>query len=113
MEPGVGGLADGEEPGQVGSPVEVGDHPAARVVGRRHHRDRLPRDVDAELQAAGMDRREVLHEEGLAEVGGVEPDVVQAVLLHLEVDRPGHDVARGQLQARVVVGHEARGRRGG
>ena len=108
MEAGVRRLADREEPRQVRAPVEVGDHAAAGVVGRRHHRDRLPGDVDAQLQAAGMDRREVLLEEGLAEVRGVEPDVVEAVLLHLEVDRPGHDVARRQLQARVVVGHEAR-----
>ena len=48
----------------------------------------------------------MLLQEGLAEVPGVEPDVVETVLLHLEVDRPGDDVARRELAARIVVGHE-------
>ncbi len=46
-----------------------------------------------------MDGREVLLQEDLAEMARVEPDVVDAVLLHLEVDRAGDDVARRQLAA--------------
>jgi tetratricopeptide (TPR) repeat protein len=44
---------------------------------------------------------------------GVQPDMVQAVLLHLEVDRTGDDVARRQFSPLVVVGHEARAVRQG
>jgi hypothetical protein len=40
-------------------------------------------------------------------VRDVEIDAVQPVLLHLEVDRARHDVARRQFGALVVVGHEA------
>ena len=48
----------------------------------------------------------VLHEFGVA-VADVEVDIVQAVALDLMVDRPGHDVARRELAALVIVGHEA------
>ena len=54
-----------------------------------------------------MDGREVLPQEHLAEMACVEPDMVDAVLLHLEVDRAGDDVARCQFAARVVTLHEA------
>jgi hypothetical protein len=104
VQAGVGGLAHGVQARQVGAAVEVGDDAAAGVVRRRHHRDRLARDVDAQLQAARVDGREVLLQEGLAEVRRVEPDVVEAVLLHLEVDRAGDDVARRQFGALVVRG---------
>ena len=50
----------------------------------------------------------MLDQEGLAEVAGVEPDEVEAVLLHLEVDRAGDDVARRQFHPFVVACHEAR-----
>ena len=69
-------------------------------------------DVDAQLQAARMDGGKVLAHKSLALLGddgpGIEPHVVEAVLLHLEVDRAGHDVARRQLQPRIVRGHEPR-----
>jgi hypothetical protein len=77
-------------------------------VRRGHHGDRLPGDIDAHIQAAGVDGREVFPQERFAKMGGIEPYVVEAALLHLEVDRPGDDVARRQLQARVVRRHEAR-----
>ena len=111
VQPGIGRLAHRVQAGQVGPALDVGDHAAAGVVGRRHDRDRLAGDVDAQLRAAGVDGREVRAQEVLALVGDdrsrVEPDMVDAVLLHLEVDRPGHDVARRQFGALVVGRHEA------
>ncbi len=38
---GAGHLARGEQPGQFGAAVHVGDHAAAAVVRARHHRNRL------------------------------------------------------------------------
>ncbi len=108
VQTGVGGLAHCVQPGQVGSPVEVGDHAAAGVVRGRNHGNGLARDVDAELQAARVDGREMLLQEGLAQVRGIQPHVVQAMLLHLEVDGAGDDVARRQFQPLVVRLHEAR-----
>ena len=49
----------------------------------------------------------MLADESLALVGDVEVDAVEAALLHLGVDGAGHDVARGELGARVVLRHEA------
>jgi hypothetical protein len=37
----------------------------------------------------------------------VEIDAIQPALLHLEVDGPGHHVARCEFAAWVVAGHEA------
>ena len=48
-------LAGGVEAADVGGAVGVGDRAAAAVVRRRHDRDRLLGDVDAE--AAGSARR--------------------------------------------------------
>ena len=55
-----------------------------------------------------MDGGEMGLQEGLAQMRGVQPHMVQAMLLHLEVDGAGHDIARRQLHALVVRGHEAR-----
>ncbi len=60
VQAGVGGLADGVQAGQVGAGLRVHEHAAAGVVGGGHHRNRLGGDVDAELQAALVDGREVL-----------------------------------------------------
>ena len=80
------------------APGEVHLQAAAGIVRRGHHRDGLLRDVDAELQALGVDVGEVLADEGLALVRDVEVDAVQAALLHLEVDGAGHHVARGAVR---------------
>ena len=46
-------------------------------------------------------------QERLAQMGRIEPDMIKAMLLHLEVDGAGDDVARCQLEALIVRGHEA------
>ena len=108
VQAGAGGLADGVQARHVGAARQVGEHAAAGVVRRRHHRDRLARDVDAQLQAArvgcwGSARAG----RPAALVRDVEVHAVQPVLLHLEVDGARHHVARRQLGARVVRRHEA------
>ena len=62
-------------PGSDGRAVEAGRHAAAREVGGRGDRDAVARRVDADLPAGLGDRREA-GVEALAEVGGVEEDVV-------------------------------------
>ena len=107
MQAGVAGFAHGVEAGQVGLAIEVGDHAAAGVVGRGHHWNRLGGNVDAERRASRMNVRKVFFEECLAKLGRIEVHVVQAMALHLEVDGTGHDVARGEFGAGIVLGHEA------
>ena len=48
-----------------------------------------------------------LHEVRRGMMADVEMDVIEAVALDLGVDRARHDVARGQLQPRVIIRHEA------
>ncbi len=106
MQAGAGGLANGIEPRQVGSPGAVNEDAAAGVVGRGHHRDGLPGDVDAELQAAAVDGGEVLADELRGTVADVQLHAVRAEALHLVVDGAGHDVPGGQLATRVETLHE-------
>src|SRR5690606_17703405 len=60
VQTGEAGLADGVEVGDVGAAVFVHHDTAAGVVGRGHHRNAIAGDVDAELQAAGVNGGEVL-----------------------------------------------------
>jgi hypothetical protein len=107
VKSGVGGLPAGVEPGQVRACLSVDHHPAAGVVGRRHHRDRIFRDVDPELQAAAMDGREVLDHEVGRSMRDVEVDAFGAEPLHLMVDGACHDVTRRKLGPRIEPRHEA------
>ena len=73
----------------------------------RNDRDRLLGDVDAERRAAS--RRcsgNAPSDELRLAVRDVEVDVIEADALDLMVDRAGDDVARRELAALVVVGHE-------
>ena len=63
VQPGAGHFPDGIEAPDVGPPVFVGRHPAAHVVGRGNHGDRLPGDVDLVLQAGFIDVGEPLPDE--------------------------------------------------
>src|SRR5690606_1353703 len=89
-------FADGIEPRDISAPCLIDDDAATGVVRRRHDRNRLAQDVDAELQAALVNGGEV----GLDEVGrlvaDVQVDAIDAEALHFVVDGPGDDVARGQ-----------------
>jgi hypothetical protein len=107
VQAGAGDFARRVEARHAGASAQVGDNAAAHVVGRGHHRDRVARDVDAELQAALVNRGEVRLDERRPFVRDVEVHAVDAVLLDLEVDRAGDDVARGELRALVVARHEA------
>jgi hypothetical protein len=54
-----------------------------------------------------MDVGEVVGDEILGHVADVQPDEIQTVALDLGIDGAGHDVARGQFQPLVIIGHEA------
>ena len=100
-------LAHGEEPGQLGHPVEVGGDAAARVVLGGRHRDAIDGGVDADLAAGGGDRREAFVEP-FAHVGGVEEDVVvdpAGRFGHAPADGVGDHVARREVLERVDARH--------
>ena len=75
-------------------------------MGRRHDRDRFFGDIDAETQAGPVDVGKPVDDERGRFVGDVQQDVVGAALLHLAVNGPGHDVARGQRLERMIAVHE-------
>ncbi|EXI69489.1 MAG: hypothetical protein AW07_04232 [Candidatus Accumulibacter sp. SK-11] len=87
--------------------MQVADDTAAGIVRRWDDRNRRPADVDAEIAAARENVRKVLGEKRRRLVRDVEIDAVESPFLHLEVDRPCHNVARCQFAAGVVPRHEA------
>src|ERR1019366_5629806 len=106
VHPGAGHLAAGVEAGDGGRPVQVGDHAANGVVGGGSDRDGSQDGVDAIAPAGGDDGREALGE-ALADAAAVEEDRCAAGPRHLFPDRPGDDVAGGQLSPGVGVEKEA------
>lgn len=107
VQAGAGHLTDGIQTGDFGLAVEVGDDAAALVVGRGNDRDRFLGDVEAVLQAAAVDVREVVDDESGRLVGDVEEHAIGAGAFHLGVDGTGHDVAGSEFGPRVIAVHEA------
>ena len=90
-------------------PAAVDHHAAAAVVGGGHHRDglRCACRCPAPGSARWMLGKRSARKSGV-QVGHVQQHVVVAGALHLGVDGPGHDVARGEVLQLVVAGHEGR-----
>ena len=103
VDAGAGAFTHRIQARQVGAGIQVGDHAAAGVVSRRHHRDGFTGDVYAEFLAAPGDIREVLQDFLGRLVGDVQVHAVVAAALHLEVDGPGNDVAWGEFTTRVML----------
>ena len=91
-----------------GACLQIGEYTAATVVRRRHHGNRLARDIDAQCQAAFINGREMLAHEGGWLVRNIQIHAIQAAFFHFKVDGARHDVTRRQLGAHIVLGHEAR-----
>ncbi|RMN94112.1 hypothetical protein ALQ51_05485 [Pseudomonas cannabina] len=72
-----------------------------------HHWNGLAGNVDGELEAAFIDGGEVCLDECFGFVADVEKNAVDAQALHLVVDRPRYDIARGQFCPFVESRHEA------
>ena len=106
MQTGAGGLTRNVKTRDVSLAIEIADHPTAGIVRRRNNRDRLAGDVDAEFQAAGVDIREVFANECLTLVRNIQMDAIQTPFLHLEVNRPGDDIARSEFGTFIMLGHE-------
>jgi hypothetical protein len=83
--------------------AQIGHHPAAGVVRRRHHRDRLPGHVEAVFQAFGVNVGKM----GADEIGGLVADVqihaFRAQSLHFMVNGTRHDIARAPVPAGVEI----------
>ena len=101
-----GALTHRRKPLHGGTPVHRRLDAAAAVVRRRHDGDQILRHVDAEGEALFVDVRETLLQVRLALVPDVEEHARRTCSLHLGVDGAGHDVARRQGTARVVLLHE-------
>ena len=76
-------------------------------MGARPDRNPVAGDVQIELGADRGDARKTAHHPLRIEVRQVEIHVRVPRLLHLADDGQADHVARGQLAARIVVGHEA------
>ena len=106
MQAGAGGFANRIQTRGVGARGEIGDYAAAGEVHRRHHRNRLSGDIDAERQATRVDGWKVFFQKCFRLVRDVQKHAVQPAFFHFIVDRPRDHVARRQLGAFIVMWHE-------
>ena len=107
VQPALAAFARSIEARQIGATVEIHHHPAARVMLGGHHRDRVGGHVDAEAEQLFLDVGEMLVDELRPHMADVEMDVIEPQALDFMVDRARDDVARGKLQPRIEIGHEA------
>jgi hypothetical protein len=89
-------------------PQHVGDHAAAHVVGRRHHRDRFLGHVDAESEAffvqVGKSGLPVTKSAGRWEMS--RNTLSWPLRFQFRVDGTGHHIPAGQVFLPVVALHE-------
>ena len=98
LHAGAGDLADGEEAGDAGPPVEVGDHASAAVVRGRCDRYGLAGGVEPGRAAGAQDRRESGGAGAGAQGGRVEPARgASPVARRCGGDGGRDDVARGEV----------------
>ena len=76
-------------------------------MGGGHHRHGVTGDVQAQLQALGVDGGEVLDDEIRRLVADVQVQAVGAQAFHFMVDGAGHHVPGGQFAPFVKAMHEA------
>src|SRR6185437_15159116 len=96
--------ADGVEPGDRRGTVEVGGDPAHQVVGGGSDGYHVGGEVEPGPAAARGEVREQVEDVRAVEVAEVE--IGLAAVGQQRLDRPRHDVARGQLGVGVDAGHE-------
>ena len=106
VQAGASRLTQCQQPRDVGAGLVVSEDAAAGIVGGRHHGDRIPGDVDAEFEAAAVDRGEVAPDEIGRSVGDVKKNAIRAQSFHFMVDGAGDDVPGRQFDAIIEPMHE-------
>jgi hypothetical protein len=72
MESGAGDFPDSEKAGEGGLTAEVRGDPATEVMGSRNDRGRFLGEIEAGLEAGGVDVREALGKVAFGYLRGVE-----------------------------------------
>ncbi len=106
MQAGITHLTDGIEATDVGLAMLIDDHAATGIVRGRHNRDGFFGEVKAKGQQLLIDHREVRANKLLRLVADVQIHTVNAQPLHLMIDGPGDDIARGEFGTLIEIGHE-------
>ena len=106
VQAGAAHLPHGIQATQTGGAIHIGADAAALIVGGGHHRDAVLRHIDPGIQQGLVDVGESLAEELPRLAGDVQIDAGVAGLLDLAVDRPGHDIARGEGFPDIILLHE-------
>lgn len=75
---------------------------------RRDDRNSFPRNIDTQLETAGVNIRKMGANELFTLVRNIKKYTVNAAFFHFEVDSAGNDVTRRQFGALIMFEHEAR-----
>ena len=62
--------------------------------------------VEASLTASFIDVGESFRQVAQSHLGGIQQDMRRTIAFHDRINRPSHDVARGQITQRVKIFHE-------
>ena len=95
VHPGAGHLSHRPQTGQRSGAPQVGHHATREMVGRRRDRQPVVLGVEADGRERGRNGREARRE--ALESGGIEPEVIDALLGHAGGHGPAHHVTRRQL----------------
>ena len=106
METGRGRFANGEQTRDIGTGMKVRPNAAAGIVRCRDHRNGCSGDIDTELQAAGINVREMLFDEGRWTVRDIEENAICPQPFHLMIDGASHNISRSELSPRVKSCHK-------
>ena len=108
VQPGASGLAGDEQIAQIRARVAVGHDAAAKIMRRRHDRNRPLGDVDSQPRAFFANGRESLAQKRFVARGQIEIHAIGAAFFHLGVDRARHDVARREFGVGMIGRQKAR-----
>ena len=106
MQPVAGHFADGIKAWQGRSAVHVRLDAAALIMRSRDHRNRLLRHIDPETETGFVNVRETLFQELGRPVCDIEENALRARAFDLRINRPGHDIARGERTLGMISAHE-------
>ena len=107
MQTSASGFTHGIESPEGGLSIQIGFHPSALIMGCWNDRNRLMGDIDPKLETCLVNGRKTFPDEFRLQMRDIEVDARLPSTLHLRIDGPGHDVARGKFMTLVIFSHEA------
>ena len=106
MQPRAGHFAHSVQARQRRNTIDIGPHTPALIMSRRHHWNRMLRDVHAKFEALAIDVRKSINDERGWFMRDIQEHMIGSRPLHFTVNRSRNDIARSQTCQRMRIRHE-------